>query len=67
MIKAISRKAYKIIQLVGSSPSSVEDATQNAITRAYFDVSTPATDAAFLDEVPRHPAFRLRPTNEATQ
>ena len=29
----MSDHIYKIIQLVGSSPSSVEDAIQNAITR----------------------------------
>jgi dodecin len=30
----LSDHIYKIIQLVGSSPSSVEDAIQNAVTRA---------------------------------
>ena len=30
----MSDHIYKIIQLVGSSPSSVEDAIQNAIARA---------------------------------
>ena len=30
----VSDHIYKIIQLVGSSPSSVEDAIQNAVTRA---------------------------------
>jgi flavin-binding protein dodecin len=30
----LSDHIYKIIQLVGSSPTSVEDAIQNAVTRA---------------------------------
>ena len=30
----MSDHIYKIVQLVGSSPSSVEDAIQNAVTRA---------------------------------
>jgi hypothetical protein len=30
----VSDHIYKIIQLVGSSPDSVEDAIQNAVTRA---------------------------------
>jgi dodecin len=30
----LSDHIYKIVQLVGSSPSSVEDAIQNAIARA---------------------------------
>jgi flavin-binding protein dodecin len=30
----MSNHVYKIIDLVGSSPNSIEDAVQNAITRA---------------------------------
>jgi flavin-binding protein dodecin len=31
---SVSNHVYKIIDLVGSSPNSIEDAVQNAVTRA---------------------------------